>query len=93
MYIHYDDRFIDKYLTVYDFICEDSQNRANDFEKKLKESIIHTTHFPYKHRKSIYFNNDNIRDLIFKGYTIPFKIDEKKNMIIILSIVKYHENI
>ena len=92
MYIHYDDRFIDKYLTVYDFIYQDSKNHADDFEKKLKEAIINTTHFPYKHRKSIYFDNEDIRDLIFKGYSIPFKIDKENNMIIVLSIVKYHEN-
>lgn len=91
MYIKYSDRFIDRYLSVYNFISEDSQSRADEFEQKLKKAIVNTTNFPYKHRKSIYFDDDTIRDLIFKGYTIPFKIDEEENMIIVLSIVKYYD--
>ena len=93
MYIQYDDRFIEKYLSVYDFIALDSVHRANIFEKKLKETIRTISHFPYKHRQSIYFERADVRDLVFMGYTIPFKIDEENNSIIILSIVKYQKEI
>ncbi len=44
---------------------------------------------PYAYRKSIYFNDKNIRDLIFKGYTIVFLITENK--IEIYGFVKYQE--
>jgi hypothetical protein len=44
---------------------------------------------PYAYRKSIYFNDKNIRDLIFKGYTIVFRITENK--IEIFGFVKYQE--
>ena len=44
---------------------------------------------PFKCRKSIYFSDDNIRDLIFMGYVIPYKIYENKNEIIIIGINKY----
>jgi len=30
---------------------------------------------PYKHRKSIYYDDENIRDLVFKGYTIVYMIE------------------
>ena len=36
---------------------------------------------PLKCRKSIYFD-DNIRDLIFKGYVIPYKVDKTKNKLL-----------
>ena len=48
---------------------------------------------PYKHRKSIYFDNENIRDLIYKGYTVISEVDEKNNRIVIMGIKKYRENI
>lgn len=43
---------------------------------------------PYKNRKSLSFDNKNIRDLIFKGYIIPYLIDKSKNEIVILGIYK-----
>ena len=46
---------------------------------------------PYKCRKSIYFTKENIRDLIFKGYTIVYKIDELKDIITIVGIKKYQK--
>jgi len=92
MYIYYDDRFIERYLEIYHFIAEDSVNRAEIFEKELKNAMLNATHYPYKHRKSRYFASQNIRDLIFKGYTIPFKIDEDNNRLVILSIIKYRNN-
>ncbi len=42
---------------------------------------------PLWHRKSIYFDTKEIRDLIFKGYTIVFRIT--KNQIEIFGFVKY----
>ncbi|TEY03205.1 type II toxin-antitoxin system RelE/ParE family toxin [Campylobacter sp. US33a] len=46
---------------------------------------------PYKFRKSFIFDDENIRDFIFKGYVIPYKIDKEKDLIIILDI--YKENL
>jgi len=48
---------------------------------------------PYKCRKSLYFENDKIRDLIYKGYTIVYKIDEIKNIIIIIGMKKYQNEL
>jgi len=45
-----------------------------EFLKELKKKIINLKHFPYKYRKSFYFDDENIRDLIFKGYTIIYKL-------------------
>lgn len=48
----------------------------------------------FKYRKSIYFNhNNNIRELIFNGYVIPYKIDTAENQIIIIGINKYMEKL
>lgn len=46
---------------------------------------------PFSHRESIYYNNENIRDLIFKWYVIPYEINEEKEEIIILDIINYRD--
>jgi len=48
---------------------------------------------PFKFRQSIYFEDESIRDLIFKGYTVAYKIEESEARIIILGIIKYQENV
>jgi hypothetical protein len=37
------------------------------------------------------YDNENIRDLIFKGYTIPYMVDSENNKIIILDIFKWRD--
>jgi hypothetical protein len=45
------------------------------------------------YRKSIYFDDNNIRDMIHKGYIVAYKIDTARQNIIILGINKYGETI
>ena len=78
---------------ILDYITEDSLNRAIVFVNALEEKLDALPHMPYKFRHSIYFNDENIRDFIFKGYVIPYLIDEKNRKIIMLGIVKYREKL
>ena len=55
----------------------------------MDKQIATIPDMPYKCKKSIYFDDDNIRDLIFKGYTIVYKVDESKEQITIIGIQKY----
>lgn len=71
------------------YIAKDSLNRAFDFNDQLEEKIDNIPYMPYKYRKSIYHNNENIRDMIFKGYTISYLIDKENNQIILLDIIKW----
>lgn len=38
---------------------------------------------PYKFRQSRYCQNENIRDFIFKGYTVPYLIDVDNDVIVV----------
>jgi hypothetical protein len=89
MIIEYDENFSGKFNEIWDFIALDSLNRANDFKIQLKKQIENIPHFPYKFRKSRWFDNENVRDLIFKGYTIPYLILDDK--IVILDIFKWNK--
>lgn len=71
---------------ILDFIALDSPVRAEKFYNDLKNHIQKVTNMPYKHRKSKTADNEQIRDLIFKSYVIPFLIDQENDTIEILSI-------
>jgi len=74
---------------ILNYIAKDSLNRAFDFNNQLEEKIDNIPYMPYKYRKSIYHNNENIRDMIFKGYTISYLIDKENDRIILLDIIKW----
>ena len=83
------EKFNQSLFEILDYIAKDSLSRALNFQDELEKMINGLVHFPYKFRQSIYFNDVDIRDLIFKGYTIPYLIDEDNNKIVILGIIKY----
>lgn len=61
--------------------------------KKLEQKYDNNQRWKIYFKTSIYFSDDNIRDLIFMGYVIPYKIYESKNEIIIIGINKYKNNL
>ena len=93
MQIIRDISYLQKLQSIMEFIAEDSVNQAIKFQVELDEIIDAIPNMPFKYRKSIYFNDNNIRDLIFKGYVVPYKIDTIKNQIIIIGINKYMEKL
>ena len=75
------------------FISKDSKPRALNFKSEIDNEINNLDNMPYKFRKSIYFEDENIRDLIFKGYTIVYKVDEQNETILIIGIKKYQDSL
>ena len=92
MKIVYDPRFSSSLNEILDYISLDSQTRAMQFQKNLKQKIEDLVKMPYMCRKSIHFEGENIRDLVFKGYAVVYNINESKEIIIIYGIKKYREN-
>ena len=74
---------------ILDYIARDGVNYAIKFNRKLEKAINNIPNFPYKSRKSWYHDDEDIRDCIFKGYTIPYLIDNDKNQIALLDIFKW----
>lgn len=72
-----------------DYISQDSPSRARKFKSDLIRIIKEIPTNPYRYRKSIYFDVETIRDLIFKGYTIVFRITEES--IEVFGFVKYQK--
>ena len=68
---------------------KESLKAKEKFKKQLRQALSKLDFMPYKYRKSLAFDDENIRDFIFKGYVIPYKIE--KDFIVILAI--YKENL
>lgn len=79
--------------TIITYISTDSKPRAFNFKSELDKNINNLWNMPFKFRQSIYFEDENIRDLIFKGYTVVYKVDELKEIITIIGIKKYQKDL
>ena len=44
---------------------------------------------PYANRKSIFFDRADIRDLVFKGYIVVYKVDKDNEFITVFGFTKY----
>ena len=73
-------------MKIVDYIAQDKPNASLNFAKEVESFILIIPDNPYKYRKSHYFDDRNIRDMIYKGYTIIFRIKPIKNVIEILRI-------
>ena len=78
MKIVFKDTFIVRLENQIEYISLDSTKRARKFKTDLLKRIKEISSNPYKYRKSIYFEEESIRDLIFKGYIIVFRINEER---------------
>jgi len=68
------------------YIVRDKKEASKNFRYELNTTIDNLVNSPYKYRQSIYYENKNIRDMTFHGYSIIYRIDKQKNSIEILEI-------
>jgi plasmid stabilization system protein ParE len=87
MKIVFEDKFLNNFNHILDFIAQDKKSASIKFKSQIKKKIGFLPQAPYIHRKSFYFQDDTYRDLIYKGYTIIYKI--QTDTIIILDIFKW----
>lgn len=83
--IVYSPRFEREALVVYELIAKDKRKVAKKFLDKIKLHIETLVDNPHKGR----LNTDGNRELIYKGYTIPYFLDGET--IIILGIFNQNE--
>lgn len=87
MKIIFKETFINRLENQIEFIAQNNPANARKFKNQLFNLIKRIPSNPRKHRKSIWYDDDNIRDVIFKGYTVVFRINN--NTIEIFGFVKY----
>ncbi len=67
-------KYLNSLKTILLFISNDSKQRAIDFHAELNKNIDEITFMPYKHKRSNLADDESIRDLVFKGYVLVFKV-------------------
>ena len=82
------DEFEMRLSKIVSFIAIHSVDSARKFYKELYAKIAKILQMPYSYRKNELMGDENIRDMIYKGYVVVFKITAES--IIILSIYKWN---
>ena len=86
MQVELDGKFKRNFQTILEHITKDKITASKNFKKGLFKQIKNLSNFPYKYRKSFYFEDENIRDMTFKGYTIVYEINIDEDLIVVLNI-------
>jgi len=86
MQIVYKKSFEKQLLDIVNYIAKDKVGASVKFANELEKSIQLIPDNPFKYKPSIYFDNKNIRDMTYKGYTINYKVNLQKDLIEILRI-------
>lgn len=66
---------------------EENLEGVKKFKMYLDTVIINMQTKIQKYKKSIYFDDENIKDIDFQGLSIPFFIDEESESFVLLGIV------
>ncbi len=82
------DLYKEQLKEVLELIKKKSETEVRSFDMYLDTIIINMHTKAKKYKQSIYFDNENIKDIQNQGYTVPFYMDEKKNKYILLGLVE-----
>ena len=77
---------------IVDFIAKDKPNAARKFKIELIKNIKKDLKQPFLFKKSIYSDDEYVRDYVFKGYTVVFKVDSKLKIVLVVAILKHKKS-
>lgn len=75
------------------YISKDKPIAARKFKNDLLKNIKKDLKQPFHFKKSRYFENENIRDYVFKGYVIVYEIDLENEIISVFGFIKYKDSL
>ncbi|WP_348825243.1 type II toxin-antitoxin system RelE/ParE family toxin [Flavobacterium aestuarii] len=75
------------------YISKDKPIAARKFKTDLLKNIKKDLVRPFHFKKSIYFDDENIRDYIFKGYVVVYEVDIEKKIVSVFGFIKYKETL
>ncbi|TRX36893.1 type II toxin-antitoxin system RelE/ParE family toxin [Flavobacterium sp. ZT3R18] len=78
---------------IVDFISRDKPVAARKFKTELIKNVKKDLKQPFLFKKSIYFKDEYIRDYVFKGYTVVFKVDVALETVLVVAILKHRKSL
>jgi len=85
--------YLDSLDNILGYIAEDKKSAAIQFYKDINKKIKDLKDFPFMYHKSYYFDDEYIRDLTHKGYSVPYEVDVENKIISIIGITKYKKSL
>lgn len=76
-----------------DYIAQDKPVAARKFKSDLLRNIKKDFKNPFQFKKSRYFNDENIRDYVFKGYVVVYEVDTENKIISVFGFIKYKDSL
>ena len=84
--------FKDKLNEQLAYIAQDKPGAARKFKSEVMLRIRSIPQMPYANRKSIFFDRDDIRDLVVRGYIVVYKVNPEQDTIDVFGFTKYEDN-
>jgi plasmid stabilization system protein ParE len=84
--------FREKLNAQVDYIARDKPAAARRFKNDLIAKIKEVPDMPLKHRKSIFFDREDVRDLVFKGYITAYRVKLDLKEIEVFGFTNYQED-
>jgi len=75
------------------YISKDKPGAARKFKNDLLRIIRKDLKEPFNFKKSRYYNDENIRDYVYKGYTCVYYIDVVENSVSVFGFIKYKDSL
>jgi len=87
MRIEYSEVFLRQLDAQTRYIARDKPAAAKRFRKNVMREVRRVTQSPFSNRQSVFFEDRNYRDLVFKGFKVTYFIDEKKPVVLVIGLV------
>ncbi len=75
------------------YIYKDKPKAALKFRKDLLKNIKKYLKEPFHFKKSRYFENENIRDYVFKGYVAVYEVNVEQKIVSVFGFIKYKDSL
>ena len=75
------------------YISFDKPGAAKKFKKDLIRNLKKDLKNPFHFKKSICFNDELVRDYVFKGYASVYEIKENESVVEIFGFIKYKNSL
>jgi hypothetical protein len=93
MKVSFEEKFIIALNNQVRYISKDKPISSRKFKNELIKNLKKDLKSPYHFKKSRYYDDENIRDYVFKGYTSVYKIDIIQDGIIVFGFIKYKDSL
>ena len=93
MRIRFQEEFLFELNDQVHYISKDKPVAARKFKVDLLRNVKKDLTKPFHFKKSRYFENENIRDYVFKGYIVVYEVDIEKNIVSVFGFIKYKDSL